>query len=65
MVQKLAEICIQSWLALPLWRLGQRCTRLDPRCRSSLREVTLAIAALRRRLLQHHLQDLFHLLLRK
>ena len=64
MLQVLAGICIQPWLAVPLWRLGQRCTREDPSCRPSLREVALAIAALRRGLLQCQLQEAFHLLVR-
>ena len=63
MLQVLAGIYIQPWLAVPLCQLGQRFTREDQGCRPSLHEVTLAIAALRRGLLQCQLQEAFHLLI--
>lgn len=65
LLQGLAEDCVQPWLAVPLWRLGQCCTREDPSCRPSLHEVALAIAALPEELLQCQLQEAFHLVVRQ
>ena len=64
LLQDLAADCIQPWLAVPLWRLGQRCCREDPSCRPSLHEVALASAAMEEELLQCQLQEPFHLVAR-
>ena len=65
LLKRLARICIQPWLSAPLWQLGQQCTREDPACRPSLREMALTIAALPEELLQCQLHQLFHLVVRR
>ena len=65
LLKGLAEDCIQPWLAVPLWQLGQRCVREDPNCRPPLREVAQAIEALPGELLQCQLQEAFHLVARR
>ncbi|MPC28495.1 Tyrosine-protein kinase SPK-1 [Portunus trituberculatus] len=65
MLQQIADSCIQPWLAVPLWRLGKRCAREEPSCRPCLPKVTRALAALRRGLLWHQLQEPFLLMVRQ
>ncbi|MPC66721.1 hypothetical protein E2C01_060872 [Portunus trituberculatus] len=47
LLQQIANYCIQPWLAVPLWRLGQRCAREEPSSRPCLPKVARAMAALR------------------
>ncbi|MPC61980.1 hypothetical protein E2C01_056060 [Portunus trituberculatus] len=47
LLQELAESCIQPSLAVPLWRMGQRCASEDTSCRPCLPNVARAIAAAR------------------
>ncbi|MPC35076.1 hypothetical protein E2C01_028489 [Portunus trituberculatus] len=65
LLQQIADSCIQPWLAVPLWRLGQNCAREERSCRPCLPKVARALAALRRGLLRCQLQEPFHLMVRQ